>query len=215
MIEEIPAAGELPAFHVEHPPWLIALLLIVPVAWTGLRWLSTMSIARRVSAVLLRSALIVVIVAALSGAAMVGPADRFAVILVADVSGSVSSTGSGTSAARALADRLDVGRGPDDLLGIVLFDGRASSLALPTAGSIGERSWEMAGADGTDIERALRFGSALVPAGASGRVLLLSDGNQTSGDAIGAASELASRGIRVDVVPIESAPGPEVVVDRV
>lgn len=215
MIAELPAPGEFAAFHVEHPPWLIALLLIVPVAWTGLRWLSTMSIARRVSAVLLRSALIVVVVAALSGAAMVGPADRFAVILVADVSGSVSSTGSGTSAARALADRLDVGRGPDDLLGIVLFDGRASSLALPTAGSIGERSWEMAGADGTDIERALRFGSALVPAGASGRVLLLSDGNQTSGDAIGAASELASRGIRVDVVPIESATGPEVVVDRV
>ena len=207
-------SGASDLFHVEQPEWLLLLLLIVPVAWTGLRWLSTMSVPRRVSAVLSRAALLLLVAMALSGASLVGRADRLAMVVVADVSGSVGA-GSGDSVARAILERLDEARGPDDLLGVVVFDGRASVLAMPTPGAVGERSWEIAPADGTDIERALRLGSSLVPPGADGRLLLVSDGLQTSGDAIGAASELAVRGIRVDSVPLMASTGPEVVVERV
>lgn len=199
-------------FHVEQPEWLLILLLIIPIAWTGLRWLSTMSIPRRVSAVLARTALLVLVAAALSGASLVGRADRLAMVVVADLSGSV---GDARAQARTIVERLDPARGPDDLLGVVVFDGRAAIVSMPTTGTVAERSWELLASDGTDIERALRLASSVVPSGADGRILLVSDGLQTSGDALGAASELASRGIRVDAVALSLATGPEVIVERV
>jgi uncharacterized membrane protein/uncharacterized protein YegL len=45
--------------------------------------------------------------------------------------------------------------------------------------------------------------------------VLLSDGQETTGDAVGQARALHARGIEVDVVPLRPASGPEVLVDSV
>lgn len=205
--------------HFEEPSWLFLLLLIIPIAWTGLRWLSTMSPARRVSAVLARSALLLLIALALSGASIVGRSDRLALVVAVDVSGSVATRSDDAdaplTAVRAAIERLDLSRGADDLLGVVLFDGRATALATPTLGKLGERSWDLAPADGTNIESALRLAGALIPPDADGRILLATDGNQTSGDAVAAAADLGARAIPVDVVPLAPPAGGETLIERV
>ena len=59
------------------------------------------------------------------------------------------------------------------------------------------------GRDATDIEVALRRSIAELPADAVGRIVLYSDGAQTRGDAMAAATSAAAAGIAVDVVPLE------------
>lgn len=71
------------------------------------------------------------------------------------------------------------------------------------------RLFESGGADGgTDIASALECAAeALDHENGRGAIVLCSDGNQTSGDALAAARRLAERGVAVHVYPIES-PGP-------
>src|SRR5262249_9592115 len=47
------------------------------------------------------------------------------------------------------------------------------------------------------------------------RLVLLSDGQETTGDAVAQARALHARGIEVDVVPVTPSNGPEVLVDNV
>ena len=55
----------------------------------------------------------------------------------------------------------------------------------------------------------------MLPSGYRPRIVLLSDGQETSGDAVAAARSLNARGIRVDVMPVVPPSGPEVLVDSV
>ncbi|MCK4762672.1 MAG: VWA domain-containing protein [Candidatus Aminicenantes bacterium] len=64
---------------------------------------------------------------------------------------------------------------------------------------------DFAGGAGTNIEAGLRRAGELVDeAGGFGAVLLISDGNETNGDAAAAARQLARRGIPVHVYPVMS-----------
>ncbi len=68
---------------------------------------------------------------------------------------------------------------------------------------------------GSDIAGALNFAGQLL-AGGRGSVLLVSDGAQTTGDALSAARALAEQGVRVDVLPLAAAPlTPDVAVESV
>lgn len=53
----------------------------------------------------------------------------------------------------------------------------------------------------TDLGSALRVALGLMPSGGHGRVVLLSDGMETLGHALGSARELASWGVPIDVMP--------------
>lgn len=213
----------------EHPAWLLLIIAAVPMAWAGLRWFAPMSRIRRWSAVLLRVLLISLISAMLAGASSVRRTDRLAVIGVVDVSESVRMFGDigrgpdgrardPMQAARDFFAVAEKQRGPDDLLGLVVFDGKSLAVATPTRGSIADRSLDVRMAEGTDIAAALRYASALIPPGASGRLVLFSDGNETAGDAAGAARELASRAgsrVPIDVIPVKLSATREVMIESV
>ncbi len=214
----------------ESPLWLIAVLAALPLAWIGLRWFAAMSRVRRWSAVVARTLLTLLLAALLAGAAGTRPVDRFAVVFVVDVSGSVRRYADGSDGpplverARSTIDRLAAGRGPDDLLGVVVFDGSAAAVALPTRGDITGRSLDVRLREGTDVASSLRFAASLIPADAAGRLVLVSDGVETTGDARAAAHELAgrfptARGARgslpVDAVPVEYEVRGEVMVEHV
>ncbi len=58
------------------------------------------------------------------------------------------------------------------------------------------------GSDATDPGAALRLGASVLSEHASRRIVLVSDGNETSGEAFAEARALAADGLQVDVVPI-------------
>ena len=57
----------------------------------------------------------------------------------------------------------------------------------------------------TDFAAALRYAASILPDGQAKRILLLSDGNETSGDALSAARELAGTGVRIDAIRFDTA----------
>lgn len=216
----------------EQPIWLLLGLLVIPVVWTGLRWFVSMGKVRRVSAVVLRSVLIALVAGMLAGVSTVRVTNRLATIGVMDVSDSVrrfarvqiSSTSEPEDAIAAAADFFELAaadRGPDDLLGMVVFDGRSLAVATPTRGDISDRTLDLKIVEGTDIEQALRYAAALVPPDASGRLVLLSDGNETAGNALEAAAELSSgvdshrSGVEIDVAPLAYNVSREVIIESV
>ncbi len=229
----------------EHPEWLWLLALIPPLCWAGWRWMGGMSRVRKLSALVLRAALVTILALMLAGVSSVRQTSRLAVIGVVDVSGSVRTMApereidgvrrSPLEQARAWLKAASEGRGPDDLLGVVAFDGSALVVGTPRGGSprrdeaasdltdVLDRPLDIQLREGTDIAGALRLAQSVFPPDAARRIVLLSDGNETSGDALAAARAMArargdasgSRSTPVDVVPFDYRVDREVIVEAV
>lgn len=212
----------------EEPLWLALALIATPLALLALRWLHAMSRARAWSAVVLRTLVIALLAGALAGAAAVRSTERLAVIGVIDVSESVrrfaefgaSDEGrrlAATEAARRWLEDASANMGPDDLLGAVVFDGGRAAVLMPTRARPTDLNLDLRIAEGANIADALRFAAAIAPPDATRRLVLISDGGQTSGDALRAAQELARAGTPtpIDVVPIEYHVRRETIVESV
>jgi uncharacterized membrane protein len=57
--------------------------------------------------------------------------------------------------------------------------------------------------DGTDLGAAIRRGLSEVPPDSAARIVLLSDGVSTRGDALGEAALAAAAGVRIDAIPLD------------
>lgn len=67
----------------------------------------------------------------------------------------------------------------------------------------------------TDLQRALRLGQGAVGSDRQRRVVVITDGRQTTGDLEVAAEEMAAAGVGLDVVTVGGADAADVLVDRV
>ncbi len=215
---------------LEQPLYLLIALIAAPIAWSALRFFSSMSLARRWSAVVARALLVLLIAGALAGASAVRTSDRLATILVVDVSGSMTEFASefadlgadASARARRLyptlrqwTDAVARDRGADDLLGLVVFDGGALAVATPSPRDEMALEFDYSVREGTDIAGALRFASTLFPPGARRRLVLISDGNTTGADPSAVARELRASGTRIDVIPVAYRVDREVMIEAV
>ena len=215
--------------RLERPEWLWLCLILVPMVVVALAWFATMSTARRWSAIILRTVLIALLVSLLAELGTVQRSSKVALIAVVDASGSVTRLAERSGAitlesvrkSLQAADKLRTG---EELLGVVGFDAKPRTIALPQAAGVGDRTLEGGGVSGTDIEKALGYALSTLPPDSAGRLLLVSDGNQTRGDALDAARRVAQtarkgaggkRGVPIDVLPIEYAFHHEVVLESV
>ncbi|MFO0694505.1 MAG: VWA domain-containing protein [Polyangiales bacterium] len=201
---------ETPLLLLAAAPFVVALLLRarhLPASLgpTRRRWVAGLLLATGLLAA-----------AAAAGIELGRPHDARAVVVVLDRSRSVDGAeprsvetllGSLRRASRTMRR--------DDRLGLVVFGAEAATELLPSPRPpIGDRRAAVA-RDGTDVAAALRRALADLPEGYDARIVLVSDGNATSGDALGVAGAAAARGVPVDVVPIDRRPRPEVGVVRV
>jgi uncharacterized membrane protein len=142
--------------------------------------------------------------------------DRVATIFVVDRSRSVESVAADARLESLGAVREAVeGMRDDDLAGVVVFGAEAATEVLPQPRPQIGRSTASIARDGTDIDAALRRALADLPSAAAPRIVLLSDGVETSGDALAAAQIAGARGVTIDTFAIERAPSAEVAIDRV
>ncbi len=195
------------------PQWL--LLLVPALALTiGLHLAARrrMGAGRRRAALVIRSLLLSALVLAIAGFQIVLPVDRLATVFVVDLSDSVGNAGRSEALAFLRETLQDKPEG--DVAGIVAFGKDALVERLPSELRELDRIASAPVESATDIGAALRLATALFPDDSQKRIVLLSDGNDTTGGGQAEASLAASRGIRIETKAIGLGNVDEVLVER-
>lgn len=126
------------------------------------------------------------------------PSRRVAVVVVADVS---ASLGSSTDAVESVVAEVFGARGRNDVAAVVAVDANAHiDASLST-------DWKKFSTtrdpQATDLAGGLRVAGALVPTDRASRIVVISDGRPTTGDATSEIDRLRDADIPVDVVTVE------------
>jgi len=158
-----------------------------------------------------RLALFTLVIFALAGAAWRLPITKQATIFVGDLSDS-------TSAQRPFIEQWINSaiqhKRNEDQVGIVAV-GRNALVEQSVKSQIDFAHFESTpDTNYTDLSAGLRLAAAIMPADTQKHIVLLTDGQQNLGDALQEAQLLQQEGIRLDVVPIPSATGPDARVDN-
>ena len=194
----------------------LALLLLLPAL--GLTFVLYAAARRRTGkgrrrvALILRAALLTSLVFALAGFRLVLPVDRLATVFVVDLSDSVGEDGREDALAFIRESLVLMPEG--DSAGIVAFGKGALVERLPAELREIDRIASTPVQSATDIGSALRLASALFPDDAQKRIVLLSDGNDTTGQGQAEAALAAARGIQVETKVIGLGTAEEVIVER-
>lgn len=164
---------------------------------------------------LFRCLLLTCVIFALAGMQSVTLNSKLAVAFLVDVSDSVRASGR-DQALQFVRDALRAMRSDgNDKAAIVVFGADAQvERSLSELKDVGDISTQVRAA-GTNVEGAIRLGLSLLPNDYAKRLVLLSDGKQTIGDADSAARLVRAVNARLDVVPLEVKQGPDAAIERI
>lgn len=193
--------------------WLLALILL----FLGLGWPQGQAPDRRRRWVGLAVRLLVLVglVLALAGAQLEWPVDTIITVFVLDASDSISPTDrirAETFLRGALAQKPE-----GDQAAVILFGGDALVEQLPRSEATMPALVSTPIKTATHIEDALRLALALLPNEGGRRIVLLSDGQETEGEARRLLDLAAARQVEISVYPLgeSNSTTPEVLVERV
>ncbi|MEO1237075.1 MAG: VWA domain-containing protein, partial [Planctomycetota bacterium] len=233
------------SFRFDHPELLWLLLLAGPIGWLGWTWLTTVEPLRRGIAVGLRVVVLVLLVLMLAGLRAERRHTDLTVIAVVDRSasmrvfaappevGNAATGGVNTGAATpnavatsggggmtaAVADFLEAAAGdrqPDDRFGVVAYDDRPTVVTRPGNTVRYDPVADAPTREGTDTAAAIEWAmAAKSDANTALRLVLVTDGNDTTGDTLAAARAAAAAGVVIDVLPVKYRDGDEVLVEGV
>ncbi len=184
--------------HFSHPLILLALApLAVAAALSARRRLSRLPWLRAVATLLLRLLLCALLLFALADPSVTRAASGVHVVYLIDRSAGVDAAGQ--AAADAWVRASLQGKKGDDSAAVVSFGvnaawAEADGANLPTLPAVD------AGQD--NIQSAIQLALSGLPANQPSRLVLLSDGRQTEGDAQLAAQEAANAGVPISVVSV-------------
>ncbi|MBS0202411.1 MAG: hypothetical protein JSS49_05880 [Planctomycetes bacterium] len=135
-------------------------------------------------------------------------------VFVLDLSDSIESTDRFVSYVSDLAQSQADRTVPDTLQSLIVFGQDAFSESVSSHRLRVDGIKSPVNHHGTNLERALTFAANPMGQSVQGRIVLVSDGNQTEGNLANAVPDLKSRQIHVDVLPIEFSYPNEVWLER-
>ena len=207
-------------------PLFLFLLLSLPLfAWLG-RPSRGPSRKREIVSLILRLLMALLLILGLAGLEIRQNAERLSVVFLVDGSDSMQipiagQTDSGavltTPAQLAEAYVREAMRhiGPQDTAGIIVFGADAvverPLSSNPTPDSFTSKVTTIQ----TDLAGAIRLGLALLPSDTARRMVIISDGLQTTGDATEAARLAAASGVQIQVAPLAVSGGVESMITSV
>lgn len=201
-------------FDFEKPAWLWLVLLVPVLIAVSVKSMSGLEPVRRVVAIIIRSALVIILACCLAGIQHVQRNEDLTVMYVMDRSHSVQAM---QDFQEDFVRRSTKDVPPADRVGLIDFARHAYLEQLPMTGGYfipPGRLPQMAGVERTDIAGGLRLAMAMFPHDTSKRIVLLSDGNDNMGDVLTEARRAKADGIPIDVVPIRYQHRNEIYFDR-
>lgn len=197
-------------------PWWFALLVVTPwIWWLSVAGMGGLTKGRAAAALITRLALAGILIAVLAEPRAVRKSDKLSVVYAVDISDSIGETTS--EAARKFFARTVSEKPSDDEAGLVVF-GRNAAVEFPPRKMPPPDDTainSLIEPDATNLEQALSLSAAMLPEDARGRVVLVSDGTATEGSLSRVLDELKSRGVTVDVLPIQYDLKAEVWLERI
>src|SRR6266852_3120866 len=172
-------------FQFTHPLYL--LLLVPAMAWVvWFAWKSDVQIStwRRWLAVSVRTLVLWLLVLAIAGLQWLRPADGMNVFFVLDRSDSIPSPQQ--DGAKEYLNRISKQKNRVDKAGVIVFGSEASIESAPNAAVDLQKVQAVVGTERTDLAAAIRLGTAAFPESGQKRLVLMTDGNENMGDAMGA-----------------------------
>lgn len=182
---------------------LPALGLTIWLGWPRRRYRR----ARDTASLLLRGLILLLLVLALAGLQIVQTVERLAIVFLVDHSDSVSAemrAGQMAALRSAIAERA-----PDDAWALIVFGANVSlERGFELLNDVPEIRSRVVGSQ-TNLANAIQTAIAIFPPDARRRIVILSDGQQTAGDAEAKARLAAASGIEISYIPFEPVALPD------
>jgi uncharacterized membrane protein len=201
-------------------PWALIFLIAVPVLVYFFFWsLSDFPRRQRIISLLIRSTIVLLVILSLAGLTLLRDVhDQYVIFLVDD---SLSVDKDGAARVESFLEEADKAKGANRLAYLNfakspgdVHEERVS--AVPSAKPAPNTSAIPPAADdfrqGTNIAAAIESAAGFLPPGYVPQLVVLTDGNQTSGDALQAA---VRSGVPVSTIPLPTRSDPEVQVSEV
>ncbi len=194
-------------------PLALLLLLLLPAA-AALGWPARGYGRRReIISLALRLVLLLCLILSLAGLELRQNSDNLAVVFLIDISDSMPETAQ-VLAADYVRQAMQA-MGPEDQAAVIAFGGDALVERAMSPSQALDAVTSIPTTNQTDLAEAIRLAMALYPPDAARRMVILSDGAATTGNAAEAARLAAAAGVEIVVVPFVISPGPEVLVSDV
>lgn len=194
-------------------PFFLLLLLLVPLAvYIGAPSKSS-SRRRELLSLGLRLIIILCLIFAIAGLEIVQSGNNLAVVFLVDVSDSMpqQAVDSEVNYIREALKSI----GADDKAAIILFG--ADALVERPMSALNELAdiTSVPITNQTDLAEAIQLGLALYPSGYAKRMVILSDGAETTGDALNAAKFASASDVQIVVVPFVNHIDSEALITKV
>src|SRR5262245_4388421 len=204
---------------VFNSPWYLLLLGLLPVMWWySFRSLSGLGRWRRMLALVLRTAVLTLLVAALAEMQYQRTSDRLTVIYLLDQSLSIPEARREAMLRYVNASiRSQRKADKEDRAGVIVF-GRNAEVEVPPVDfsiQLSPKVESLLDPDYTNLSGAMQRAMAMFPHDAAKRIVIVTDGNQNVGDALEEARAIADAGVSIDVMPVPLDRQSEVSVEKV
>jgi len=194
-------------------PTALLLLLLLPAIAFGLRWsLADSSRGQLIASATIRTIILLLIILSLAGTLHVGRSTDVAVLVLGDLSDSVPESAT-DQLGKVLKDVSEIATNPERAGFATFSDGADLIIPVEARPEFPEELAAREDGGDTRMSDALLMAREILPADTIRRVLLMSDGNDTQGDALQAAKLCAARGIRVYTMAYEAEERAEVLLE--
>jgi len=202
--------------HFDNPTALFIALLIVPIVWIGWRHLTGMAVLRRSIICSLRSLVILLIAFTLAEPKWLERSESLTVILMIDRSHSISHQLE-SEALRYLREATDSpdGRQTFDRVGVINIGAEARVVQAVDRATLLDAKTTIEERNATNLAHAVRLGLAIAPRDSAVRFVLVSDGNETTGNVMAVADIARANKIPIDVLKLTYDYPREVMFDRI
>ena len=208
------ASFALGPVQFQTPVWL----WLIPITWAVSLWigrqnLSGLATGTRRAAMLIRLLVLAVLAGAMAEPYWRRESKDVAVTAVIDASRSVPLSRQ-RDADRYIGEARTRNTEPGDLLGLIKMAETAYITSLPSRMTKTVETQYTGPAEGTDLAGALRSALGARPQDAAYRIVMITDGNETSGNVLQAAEAARAAGVPVDVLPVQYSLSGEVLADQ-